>query len=60
MTGLFCNEGYETADWLDRYATCRLRRIRSVLAPNGSSMSATEIIVVGSSTQPVRSGPKNP
>jgi len=34
----------------ERYATRFLRRIRNVLAPNGSSNKAAAIIVVGSGT----------
>jgi hypothetical protein len=35
---------------LNCQATCRFRRIRRVLAPNGSSINAPEMIVVGSGT----------
>jgi hypothetical protein len=38
------------SDLLHRYAVCLLRKIRSVLAPNGSSSNAPAIIVGGSGT----------
>jgi hypothetical protein len=41
-------------DFVNNYAV-RLRRIRSVLAPNGSSSNAPAIIVVGSGTAVVTS-----
>jgi hypothetical protein len=45
-------------DFVNNYAV-RLRRIRRVLAPNGSSNSAPATMVVGSGTVE-RLGPKNP
>ena len=49
VTGLNKNGECRNAECLDCQAT-RLRRIRSVLAPNGSSINTPETIVVGSGT----------
>ena len=48
MTGLMFLHACENAALLNRYAVCLLRRIRSVLMPNGSSSNAAAMIVVGS------------
>lgn len=39
------------ADWFELYATSRLRRLRSVLAPNGSSVPATMVVGSGPGTK---------
>ncbi len=49
-TGLSAKELYKNAGLPNRYATRFLRRIRNVLAPNGSSSNAPAITVVASGT----------